>query len=213
MAMLRMYWATLSRAVLDVRGVHLRSGGQDVGAFECVHSGVREVVDHGAAAHGRGVHAGEQVKGLVALLLLDAGQHPVGLQVAHRGNRHLRSRHGAGQAAPEVDAGQHVLGGRVDIADSPADPALCSNLVGLAGVPDVHGPEVRAVGVGITDALDDRHLALVVEALQGTHGRVEADVVIQTQNLLFGHAYRGSVVGVERVAEGDQGVDGIVAAG
>ena len=49
-------------------------------------------------------------------------------------------------------------------------------------------------------------------SFSGTHGRVEADVVVETENLLVGHPHRGAVVGVERVAVGDQGIYGVIAA-
>ena len=71
---------------------------------------------------------------------------------------------------------------------------------------------MRAVGVGVADALDNRHLALVVQVLERAHGRVEANVVIQAEHLLLRHPNGGAVVGVERVAVGDQGVDCVVAA-
>ena len=71
---------------------------------------------------------------------------------------------------------------------------------------------MRAVGVGVTDALDHCHVALIVQVLEGTHGRIEADVVVDAEHLLVRHPHRGAVVGVERVSVGDKGVHRVIAA-
>ena len=71
---------------------------------------------------------------------------------------------------------------------------------------------MRAVWVGVPDALENGNLALVVQVLQGAHGGVKADIVVEAEHLLVGHADGGAVVGIERIAVGDQGVYGVVAA-
>ena len=161
-----------------------------------------------------GVHAGEDVQGLGPLRLVDdAGEHAVGLQHGHGGHGHAGQGHGPGKAAPEVDAGEHVLGVGVDVADDAAQPALGADLFRFAGVPDVHAAEVGTVGRGIADAVDDRHLAGVVQLLEFGQGRVEAVVVINGQYLVGGDAHGGPVVVVASVAVGYDGVQVVVAAG
>ena len=69
------------------------------------------------------------------------------------------------------------------------------------------------VRVGVADSLDDGHLALVVERLQRGHGRVESNLVVDPQDLLFVHPYHRPVVGIERVAVRDDGIDCVVSPG
>ena len=54
----------------------------------------------------------------------------------------------------------------VDVADDPTQPPFHGDLLWLTGVPDIHGPEVRTVGVGIANAVDHSHLALVKEVFE-----------------------------------------------
>ena len=65
-----------------------------------------------------------------------------------------------------------------------AQPAFQPHLVRLASVPDVHAPEVGAVGIGIADALDDSHAALVVEALEGRGVGVDGQFVVDGQSFI-----------------------------
>src|SRR5690606_5781825 len=86
-----------------------------------------------------------------------------------------RALHGEGGVAPDGDGGLRVGGGGaaalgpapfalavaaalgVEVA---ADPAEAGG-AGVGGVPDVHGLEVGAVGVGVAGALDDAEQAAV----------------------------------------------------
>ena len=72
---------------------------------------------------------------------------------------------------------------------------------------------MRVVRLGIADAVDDRHLALVPERLDRGHAGVEAVVIVDGQDLILGDTDRRTLVVVERVAVGDDRVQGIVAAG
>jgi len=78
----------------------------------------------------------------------------------------------------EVDSRQHVLFVRVQLLCYPSGPTFNSNLVGLAGVPDVHGTEVGTGRIRISDAVNHSDFALVVEAFDWPHAGHEAQLVI-----------------------------------
>ena len=202
------------RGVFHGGGVACGGGSENVGPLERVGAGAPQVVERRAGADGRGIHPGEDVQcPRAAFLVGDAGEEAVVLQGADRGHRHAGQRHGPGQAAPEVDAGEHVPGLRVQIADDPAQPALGSDALRLAGVPDVHGPEVRAVGVGVADAVDYRHPPFVVQLLERGQHRVKAVMPVNVQNVLCRYADGGTVFPVERISVRHHGVHIIVAPG
>src|SRR4030095_15627206 len=116
--------------------------------------------------------------GCRALFLgLDAREDTVGLQIAHRGHWYARRRQGPWQTTTEVDASQHVLLLRVEIANGAAQPALIAHLFGLAGMPDIHRAEVRTARFGIANTLNDRYLPLIIELLDRSHGGMKADGV------------------------------------
>ncbi len=70
---------------------------------------------------------------------------------------------------------------------------------------------MRAVGVGVANALDDGHIPLIPKLLQRCHGRIEADRIIDGQDLLRVDPHHRTVVHVERVGVGDDGIEGIIA--
>jgi hypothetical protein len=71
-------------AVLYAGRILLRSGAENVGALQSVHTRLRQVVYDGVAAQGGGVDAGENVQGVSPLVFaVNAGQHAIGSQVAH----------------------------------------------------------------------------------------------------------------------------------
>ena len=73
--------------VLDGGGVHLRRRGEDVSTFQRIQAGLRQVIIHRAGADRGSVRSGEDLESFHPLVFaLDAGQHPVGLQVAYRGH-------------------------------------------------------------------------------------------------------------------------------
>ena len=101
---------------------------------------------------------------------------------------------------------------RVQVTDGPAQPAIRDHFRGLGGMPDIHGAEVGADGVGIANPLQDGHFPLVVQRLERRHGRVEPDVVIDVQDLLRLDFQHWPVVHIQGVAIGDEGVQGVVGA-
>ena len=150
-------------------------------------TGLSHVVHDGAGAHDRGIQAGEPAKDLLALLLLgDAGEQSIGLKVVHAGDRDARHGQRTEQGRPEADGSQNVFFVGVDVTGGAAQPALGAELVRLAGVPDVHGPEVGPRGVGIADAVDDTQRTLFVKGLDGTHLGVQRSLVIQAEFLPSG---------------------------
>jgi hypothetical protein len=72
---------------------------------------------------------------------------------------------------------------------------------------------VRVVRVGVADTVDDRHLAIVPEWLEGFHSGVEAKAVVDVQYLFLGDAHGATVVVVERVAVRHDRVERVVATG
>ena len=84
---------------------------------------------------------------------------------------------------------------------------------GIGRLPDVHRLEVRAVGVGVADALHDRQLPLLPQRPEALHAGVQADVVVQADDHVLGLAQRGPGLVVEVVGVGNDGVEAVVAAG
>ena len=78
-------------------------------------------------------------------------------------------------------------------------------------LPDVETLEVGVDGIGIADALHQRHLARIEELLHARHHRVEADLRIQRQDLGGGDADRWSRLKIGRIRIGNDGVEPIVA--
>src|SRR5690606_37250403 len=131
--------------------------------------------------------------------------------------------HGQRGVAPEGDADLAALSvlhagigfGRAGalVVEESAEPAV-PDAAGVGGLPDVHGREVRAVGVGVPDALHDREQAGVVQFLHPGHGRVQANGVVRAEpeDIALGYRDAGAGPVVVRVAEGDDGVEPVVAA-
>ena len=80
------------------------------------------------------------------------------------------------------------------------------------GVPDFHRAEMRAVGIGVAGVLDDGHVPGVELALERGEGGVEADLVVELEGGILRDADGGPGLVIEVVAEGDDGVEPIVAA-
>ena len=112
----------------------------------------------------------------------------------------------------DVDAGQGRGAARTDGIQVAPDPALGAEALGFGGLPDLHGAEVAAIGVGVADALDDGELFAVVQRLHAGHGRVQADVVGQAKYLAVGLCQGGAVPAISVVAVGDDSVEAVVAA-
>ena len=71
------------------------------------------------------------------------------------------------------------------IVEIPAEPAVGDGFAfGIGGVPDFHGSKVGPVGIRVADALDHSHLAGFVEVAEFREIGVEADGVVELQNLV-----------------------------
>ena len=190
--------------VLNVRGVHPRGFVQDVGAFQGVEAGLAHVVHDGAAADGRRVHSGEAVQNLGPLFFLsDPGEQAVVIEVIDNRNRGPGKGQGPEQRRTEADGGQYVLFAGVQVASGAAQPTLGSQRDGLTGVPDVHRAEMGARGFGVADAMDDAHVAPVVDLLQRSHLGVESNFVIDLDHAIFSDTHRVASIPVDRVGVGD----------
>ena len=171
--------------VLNRRLVHGGSGAQNIRALQGVATGLTEELQHGVLALGAAVHLGKCVQGESPDgLILQVREQPVGFQVAHRGYRNAPAAQRPGQSPSEIDAGEDVLSLGVQVPDNPSQPPLGADPFGQSGVPDVHGPEVGAVGVGVADAVDDGHLTLIPQPFHRPHAGVEANLIIQGQHLV-----------------------------
>src|SRR5579875_3242071 len=127
---------------------------------------VTEITEHRAAADRQAIHLGKTLEHLLALLALDGRQEPVLFKRAgNAGHRHAGADQSPRQARAHADNGDRVLLLRIELARHAAEPALGPDLFGLAGVPDIHGPEVRTRRVLEADAVADGELALVPELL------------------------------------------------
>src|SRR5262249_15540216 len=147
------------------------------------------------------VHAREAIEHRLALrLLLNPRQEAVGLERAGDArDRNARHRERPEQARAEAHRGDHALLAWIDLADHTAEPAFGADLVGLAGVPDVHRAEVGTRRVEVADAVHDGELALVPELLHGPEKRRHAVVIVQPQYLVVADRDRLAVVAIERI--------------
>jgi hypothetical protein len=71
---------------------------------------------------------------------------------------------------------------------------------------------VGAVGVGITDPLDDGQLAALQQLVEAAQGRVQAQLVVDTDHLLPGETEGRAGLVIQVVGVGDDGVQTVVAA-
>jgi len=77
-------------------------------------------------------------------------------------------------------------------------------------MPDIQGPEVGAVRVGIADALQDGYFTLVVHVFDRGHGRVEPNLVVNGQDVFRSYINHFAVIVVMRVAVGDERIQGVI---
>ena len=71
---------------------------------------------------------------------------------------------------------------------------------------------MRAVGVRVADAVDERDVALVPEILDRSERRIESELVVKIQHLVLRNVDEGPVVVVLPVAVRNDRIQGIVAA-
>ena len=201
------------RAVLNRGLVHPRHGGQDVRAGQRIGAGLAQIVHHQPRAHGGGVHPLENVEVAVALLFfLDVGHQAVGVEIADRGGGHAGRDHRARQTAADVHRRQRLLAVGIEPLGQLGHPTLGRDAIRLAGVQDVHAAEVRARGVGVADALDHGHIAVVVELLEPAAVGVEAERVGDRQHLILRDVHQRARVVVVPLGIRDEGVHEVVAA-
>src|SRR5262249_48700593 len=101
-------------------------------------------------------------------LFLNGWQEAIGLERASdTGNRYARYGERPEQARAEAHRGDHVLLPRIDFAHHAAEPAFGADLVGLAGVPDVHGAEMRARRIRKMAAMQKDPVLVVVQLTGG----------------------------------------------
>ena len=70
-----------------------------------------------------------------------------------------------------------------------------------------------AVGVGVPYSMNHRHVAPVIQFLDGGQGRIESHLVVQGQNSLGRYVHRWAIIVIEGVAVGHDGIHIVVAAG
>src|SRR5262245_39118070 len=113
---------------------------------------------------------------------------------------------------PDVDDG--VASCRiVVIVGKPAEPAERLAAIGHAGVPVTHRREMREARMVVSTAVHDRHLAVLVQALETNHRRVKSESLADFDDLAFWNAQMGTRAVIRRVAERYDSVQAIVAAG
>ena len=200
--------------VFDFRVILVGDVRQHVRSLEHIQAGLSDVLRDLAGSDGLSIDALERFEGLVSqALLLDAVHYAIALEVANRGHGNACHRHRPRQTHTDVHAGQNVLRVRVQLPDSLAQPALVADPVRLGRVPDVHAPEVGAIGVRVADALDDGHLSLVVQTLEGCGVGIHRQLIVDGQDIVLAHHNFLAGVVIVLVGVGHYGVHEVVAAG
>ena len=82
----------------------------------------------------------------------------------------------------------------VKVADYATQPALVADLIRLAGVPNIHGPEMRPVWVGVADAVDDGDFTVIVKLFQRSESRVKPELSVYRQDVLSGYAEVATII-------------------
>ncbi len=72
---------------------------------------------------------------------------------------------------------------------------------------------MRTIRVGIADALDNGQLSLLQELIESTQAGVEADLIIDTDELILLVTQRGAGLVVEIIGVRDDGIEAVIAAG
>jgi hypothetical protein len=117
---------------------------------------------------------------------------------------------GLWQLFTEGDANLRVFA-RATIIEVPAYPSFGQVLLSIRrGLPDFGRSEVGAVWVRITDALDDRQMAVVIKTLQRGQARIQSDHPIERQNLLLRSCQRWSGFKIEIVFQRNNRVQPVV---
>src|SRR2546425_1043069 len=106
-----------------------------------------------------------------------------------------------------------MAGGVVVLRDGLPEPAVLLLAVGIARLPDPDRVEVGEVRFRVADALDDRDLALIPEALDPAHRAVEAEARVERERGVRGARQRRPEVAQRQALERDDGLQTVGAAG
>ena len=228
--------------VEDVAGVAdvVQPGGhasvnkrRDLAQVQPQPRGAHAVIDRGAVVGPRLPHE----RGAFGRALRQAGQEPqrrvVGVpHVAQAREQRLLPMHAVAFEAFQIGEdqgrvlaaahGQRLRRGdvdqivaprvRVERIGQPSQPAQLFAGVRAAGVPETHGGEVRQRRVVVPAGVHDRQVAVLVQALEPGHGRMQAEMVGQRTYLFAGNADRGPFPVIDVVAVRHHGIEPVVAA-
>ena len=193
--------------VLHRRRVGLGRDLDDVLALERIDRGLAEVIHHRAAADRRAVHLGKAIEHVGALIALHLRQESVPLERAcNAGHRHAWGDQRARQARPHADDLHDIFFVWIEFARDAAEPAFGPDLLRLAGVPDIHGTEVRARRILEADAVQNSELLVIPEFLHWRHVVWDGVVFIEMDHLVVGDTDRRPVITVQRVVVRDHRV-------
>src|SRR6516162_9332278 len=200
--------------ILHRRGVFQRRDFDDVLALQRIDRGLTQIVHDRAAADRRAIHLGEAIEHSRALVALNLRQEAVALQRAgYACDGHAGGNQGARQARSHADDLNDVFLVRVEFLRDPAEPTFGPDLDRLAGVPDVHRPEMGAWRLFPPDTVADRHFAFVPERLHRRHVIRDPIGLVEVDDVVVGNPDRLPVIAVERVVVGNYCIDIVVAAG
>src|SRR5262245_64648594 len=79
-------------------------------------------------------------------------------------------------------------------------------------MPNIHRPEVGAIGVRIADTIDNGDFPLIPQTFDGPHTRMEAESIIYRKDILGRDVDLGAEIIVEPVGVWDNGVEAVVTA-
>src|SRR5580765_3684539 len=113
----------------------------------------------------------------------------------------------------DVDGNGWVAAGAGVIEISPEPPISFDFFRVTSRLPNLCGAEMRAVGVRVADALDNCQMAGIVKLFEAAHARMESDVIIHFQDLLFSQTNPGPGAMIVIVGVGNDRVKAVVAAG
>src|SRR6516165_559515 len=105
------------------------------------------------------------------MIRLEAGERHVGA----RTHRERMSR---------LDIDDVVIAtARIECIGKPTEPAIGIAAIGGASLPVSHRGEVREAGVFIANPVDDRELAVLEQALESRHARLNSELVVEPAKL------------------------------
>src|SRR6516165_6452871 len=199
--------------ILHRRGVFQRRDFDDVLALQRIDRGLTQIVHDRAAADRRAIHLGEAIEHSRALVALNLRQEAVALQRAgYACDGYAGGDQGARQARSHADDLHDILLVRVEFARNPAEPPFGADLDRLAGVPDVHGPEVRPRRLLPADAVQNGELAVIPELLHRRHVIGDAVGLVDVDDVVVRYTDRRPVIAIERVVVGNDCIDIVVPA-